>query len=111
METQTQKNSSMTCSITGAHNVSPVKNSKLVKCGIILTHYHILAYPIHIRLIPGGQGVDRHKVGLKLAIWVGEDSLQPGDKLCGAAFVWTQEKPLLVVIIGMNVIPDHRGSS
>lgn len=55
--------------------------------------------------------MDGHKVGLKLTIRVGEDSFQSRDELCGAAFVWTQEKPLLVVIIGMNVVPDDRGSS
>lgn len=79
--------------------------------GIILTHDNILAHPIHIRLVPGGQSVDSYKVGLKLAIRVGEDSLQPGNELCGAAFVWTQEKPLLVIVIGVNVVPDNRGSS
>lgn len=77
----------------------------------ILTHDHVLAHPIHIRLVPGGQGVDCDKVGLKLAVRVGEDSLQPGDELCGATLVWTQEKPLLVIIIGVDVVPDHRGSS
>lgn len=55
--------------------------------------------------------MDRYKVRLEFAVRVGEDSLQPGNELRGAAFVGTQEKPLLVVIIGMNVVPDHRGSS
>lgn len=55
--------------------------------------------------------MDRYKIGLKFAVRVCEDSFQPGNELCGAAFVWTQEKPLLIIIIGMNVVPDHRGPS
>ena len=76
----------------------------------LLTHHHILAYAVHVGLVPGGQGVDGHKVGLELAVWVGEHSLQPGDELCGAALVGAQEQPLLVVVVGVDVVPDHRRS-
>lgn len=55
--------------------------------------------------------MDCYKVGFKLAVWIGEDSLQSGDELCGAALVGTQEKSLLVIIIGMNIVPDYWGSS
>lgn len=40
-----------------------------------LTHDHIFAHSIHIRLVPGGQSVDCNKVGLKFAVGVGQDSL------------------------------------
>lgn len=54
--------------------------------------------------------MDRNKVGLKFTVWVGEDSLQPWNELCGAAFVWTQEQSLLIIVVGMNVVPNDRGS-
>lgn len=78
---------------------------------LTLTHHHILAYSIHIRFVPGGQSVDGYKVGLKFTVWVGEDSLQPWNELCGAALIWAQEQSLLIIVIGMNVVPDDRGSS
>lgn len=52
-----------------------------------------------------------HKVGFKLAVGVGEDSLQSRNELCGATLIWTQEEPLLVIIISMNIVPDDWGPS
>lgn len=55
--------------------------------------------------------MDRNKVGFKFTVWVGEDSLQPWNELCGAALVWTQEQSFLIIVIGMNVVPNDWGSS
>lgn len=54
--------------------------------------------------------MDRNKVGLKFTVRVGEDSLQPWNELSGAAFVRTQEQSLLIIVVGVNVVPNDRSS-
>lgn len=110
MDTQTESMNNLHYGTT-VTDYNLKKHYKLVHFWILLTHDHILAHTVHIRLVPGGQSVNRYEVGLELAVWVGEDSLQPGDELCGAALVRTQEKPFRVIVIGVKIVPDHGGSS
>lgn len=61
-------------------------------------------------LAPCGQRVNRHKIGLKFTVGVGEDASEFGDELCGTVLEGSQEESLRVVVVGVDVVPDDRRS-
>lgn len=61
-------------------------------------------------LAPGGQRVNRNQIGLKFTVGVCENSSEFRDQFCRPVLEWSQKDSLWVVIIGMNVVPNHRRS-
>lgn len=99
-----------------------------------LTHFHVPLPSFCAGFTPCGQCMDGHKVGVELAVGVGEHSTQFGDQLggpilsgketssglaCGRVtagaetnnyfplyLVGSEEQPLQVVVICVDVVPD-----
>ena len=53
--------------------------------------------------------MDRHKIGTVLAVWVGHHPSQLWNDLWRPVGIRPEVHPTLVVVIGMLVVPDHRG--
>ena len=80
-------------------------------------------FTFHLQLhgLPGGRGslgegvgaaaplrqrVQCHVVGPVLAVGVGEHPVEPREEGDGASHVGPQEEPPLVVVVGVEVVPD-----
>ena len=50
-------------------------------------------------------------IGSELAVWVSEDTIEMRSEGDGAAAVWSQEQSSLVVVVGMEIVPEYRRSS
>lgn len=51
--------------------------------------------------------MNSYKVGLKFTVGVGEYSSEFGNEFCGPVLKGPQEQPLGVIVICMDVVPNH----
>lgn len=54
--------------------------------------------------------MDGYKIALKFTVGVGEHTLQMGYELRRAALKRAQEQALLVIVVSMDIVPEHWGS-
>lgn len=51
--------------------------------------------------------MNSHKVGLEFTVGVGENSSEFGNEFCGPILEGSHEQPLGVIVIRVDVVPDH----
>ena len=91
------------------HRLRPglLRGRGLVCCGLCLQHHGLDFNRFSGAPQPTGERVHRHKVHLVLAVRVGEHAAECFIQLYRTAVVRPQEQAPLVVVVGVDVVPDH----
>lgn len=75
-----------------------------------LTGYDVLLHAVRVRLAPLAKGVAGYVIGLKFAVGVGHHTADVWNDFWRPSIVWPQEHATRVIVVGMDVVPDDRGS-
>lgn len=75
---------------------------------VIFTHRNVFVSVAG--LAPCGQSVNCNEIGLEFTVGVSEDASEFGDEFCGPVLEGSEEESLRVVVVGVDVVPDDRGS-
>lgn len=52
--------------------------------------------------------MNSNRVSVKFTVWIGHNATQQRDELRRAARIWSEEDALLIVIVRMQIVPNHR---